>query len=181
MKVVTIWLVLACIVAQIVAFDLFRSRITSHVSISDIDSSIPNGTISSKYLSDQCDSDSWELVQSNERHRVYYLRGVCRWPWTDIHEKRCSYLDLNMCYINDGGNIRYQKFGRFLDTCTGCTLRSKDGSHTLLTCTCGRGKDNGGGTQESTIELNDDLYIKNGFLSCFGYTNFECPSNNVPY
>ncbi|OTA57906.1 hypothetical protein K449DRAFT_385969 [Hypoxylon sp. EC38] len=51
----------------------------------------------------------------------------------------------------------------------------------MLACTCGKGEHLGGATQEAAVQLDNLLYVKNGFLSCYGYTNFECPYNNVPY
>ncbi|KAI1214377.1 uncharacterized protein F4807DRAFT_456015 [Annulohypoxylon truncatum] len=128
----------------------------------------------------QCDSNSLGLVSSQERPGIYYLRGVCGNLYKGPHLSRCSFLDLSMCYINDGGNIRAQKMGNFLNSCDSCTLYSAHGSN-MLACTCARGELLGGGTQEAAVQLDDLLYVKNGFLSCYGYTNFECPYDDVPY
>ncbi|KAI1409968.1 hypothetical protein F5Y13DRAFT_78949 [Hypoxylon sp. FL1857] len=142
-------------------------------------STVGNGT-PSKDFRIQCDSSSLGLVDSQVRPGIYYLRGVCGGLYDDPHASRCSFLDLSMCYINDGGNIRAQKMGHFLDTCNSCVLYASHGSN-MLACTCGKGVNLGGGMQEAAVQLDDLLYVKNGFLSCYGYTNFECPDIDVPY
>ncbi|KAI1439989.1 hypothetical protein F5Y02DRAFT_424702 [Annulohypoxylon stygium] len=128
----------------------------------------------------QCDTRSFGLVQSQERPNIHYLRGVCGALYRNTYDSRCSFLDLSMCYVNDRGNIAAQRFGNFYDSCTDCTLYAASGSN-MLACTCARGPGAGGGTQIAAVHLDDLLYVKNGFLSCYGYTNFECPYDDVPY
>ncbi|KAL7623613.1 hypothetical protein AAE478_005165 [Parahypoxylon ruwenzoriense] len=128
----------------------------------------------------QCDSSSLGLVQSRSRPYIYYLRAICGGLYNDPHASRCSFLDLNMCYINDAGNIKAQQMGGFLNSCGGCTLYAAH-SDNMLGCTCGRGEASGGGAQEAAVHLDDLLFVKNGFLSCYGFTNFECPGDNDPY
>ncbi|KAI1798592.1 hypothetical protein F4811DRAFT_547898 [Daldinia bambusicola] len=128
----------------------------------------------------QCSSNSLGLVKSQTRSGIYYLRGVCSGRYNDAHASRCSFLDLSMCYANDGGNILPRKMGNFLASCERCVLYISHGAD-MLACTCGRGDRNGGGTQESAVQLDNLLYAKNGFLSCHGYTNFECPEADEPF
>ncbi|KAI1769921.1 hypothetical protein F4818DRAFT_308938 [Hypoxylon cercidicola] len=179
MKTITIWFVIVFVVAQITALEIHQNHALSSTSPGSTTASIFNGT-ASKDFRIQCDSGSLGLVRSPTRANIYYLRGVCGGLYSDPHGSRCSFLDLSMCYINDAGNIRPQKLGHFTDSCSGCTFYSSHGSN-MLACTCGRGDGGGGGIQEAAIELDNLLYVKNGFLSCYGYTNFECPGENVPY
>ncbi|KAI1656268.1 hypothetical protein F4813DRAFT_390949 [Daldinia decipiens] len=152
---------------------------TSSISSANSVPGIGNGT-PVKAFRLQCDSDSLELVQSQTRPGVYYLRGTCGGLYNDVHASRCSFLDLSMCYTNDGGNIRPQRMGHFLDSCDRCVLYTSQGT-SMLACTCAKGDHNGGGTQETAVQLDNLLYVKNGFLSCHGYTDFECPEANVPF
>ncbi|OTA96634.1 hypothetical protein M434DRAFT_27505 [Hypoxylon sp. CO27-5] len=177
MQAARIWTILISVLTVAVA--VRQDNAISSNSSAPSPSNVGDGT-PSKDFRVQCDSNSLGLVQSQTRQGIYYLRGVCGGVYNDPHASRCSFLDLNMCYINDGGNIRAQRLGGFLDSCTGCVLYSAHGSN-MLACTCGKGEHLGGGTQEAAIQLDNLLYVKNGFLSCYGYTNFECPYNNVPY
>ncbi|KAI2601715.1 hypothetical protein GGR54DRAFT_627384 [Hypoxylon sp. NC1633] len=136
-----------------------------------------NGTIV-KDIHSHCDNDSLGLVESRKKPGVYYVRGVCSGLYNDQYSKRCSFLDLNMCYQNVGGNIYAQKLGHLFGSCKSCILSMVDGA-AVLTCTC-TNKD-GSTIQRSSVHLDDLLSVKNGFLSCYGYTNFECPHINVPY
>ncbi|KAI0834240.1 hypothetical protein F5Y06DRAFT_279299 [Hypoxylon sp. FL0890] len=177
MQVTRIWFILGLLVTQVVsAIAAFHQNNTASNSTV---TSTGDGTAGKDFRL-ECDGSSMGLVQSHTRQGIYYLRGVCGGVYNDPHASRCSFLDLSMCYINDGGNIRAQRMGRLFDSCSNCVLYSSEGSN-MLACTCGRGEHNGGGTQEAAVQLDDLLYVKNGFLSCYGYTNFECPYIDVPY
>ncbi|XXG96385.1 hypothetical protein Hte_002667 [Hypoxylon texense] len=82
------------------------------------------------------------------------------------------------CYANDQGHIEPQKMGGFDGSCWGCTYYMSRGSG-VLDCTCAQG----GGTRRATYQLETVVYVKNGFLTCYGYTSFECPSENenIPF
>ncbi|KAI1456482.1 hypothetical protein F4805DRAFT_224795 [Annulohypoxylon moriforme] len=133
-----------------------------------------------KDMRPQCDGSSFGLVSSNERPGIYYLRGVCSGLYEDPNLTRCSYLDLSMCYTNDDGTLKPQKMGSFQNSCDNCALYSNHGTN-MLACTCGKSANLGGGTQQTAIQVDNLLSVKNGFLSCYGYTNFECPPGNVPF
>ncbi|KAI1470990.1 uncharacterized protein F4812DRAFT_412242 [Daldinia caldariorum] len=154
-------------------------KTSSPISFVKSASSIDNNTPIKDFRL-QCSSNSLGLVESQARPGIYYLRGVCSGRYNDAHASRCSFLDLSMCYANDGGNILPRKMGNFLASCERCVLYISHGAD-MLACTCGRGDHNGGGTQESAVQLDNLLYVKNGFLSCHGYTNFECPEVDEPF
>ncbi|KAI1374769.1 hypothetical protein F4677DRAFT_447035 [Hypoxylon crocopeplum] len=170
MQVTAFWFVLALVIARVMSKPAWISQ--NHAA--------PGDGTPVKDFRIQCDSNSLGLVESQARPGIYYLRGVCGGLYDDPNASRCSFLDLSMCYINDGGNIRAQKLGYFLDSCNNCALYAAHGTN-MLACTCTRGEHNGGGTQETAVQIDNLLYVKNGFLSCYGYTNFECPEITVPY
>ncbi|KAI1087838.1 hypothetical protein F5B19DRAFT_45272 [Rostrohypoxylon terebratum] len=181
MQIATILLVLTsmCVGSEAsAAMAVHRNDTVSRISTARSTSN--SGKTPEKDIRTQCDSGSFELVHSQERPNIYYLRGVCSGLYKNTHDPRCSFLDLSMCYINDRGNMVAQRFGNFYDSCTDCTLYAASGSN-MLACTCARGPGTGGGTQITGVQLDDLLYVKNGFLSCYGYTNFECPYLDVPY
>ncbi|KAI0885084.1 uncharacterized protein GGS22DRAFT_138548 [Annulohypoxylon maeteangense] len=182
MQIAAILLVLTsvCIGSEVsTAIRLQRDDIIVSANSTADSSGIGNGTLM-KDIRSQCDSNSFGLVSSQERMGVYYIRGVCGGLYKDRSLTRCSFLDLGMCYMNDGGTIKPGKLGDFHSSCSSCSLHIIH-DLSILACDCDKGPGNGWGTQPTTIQLDDLLVVKNGFISCYGYTNFECPAGNVPY
>ncbi|OTA99854.1 hypothetical protein M426DRAFT_15999 [Hypoxylon sp. CI-4A] len=181
MQVMTNWTILASVAVSVASSTTSMNQTPTITNDSSIHSSPkPGHGTPMKDFHLQCDSGSLGLVKSKERSGIYYLRAVCGGLYHDSGASRCSYLDLSMCYINDSGNLRAQKMGEFTDTCHDCVFYNAHGSN-MMACTCTRGDAYGGGTQETAVQLDDLLFAKNGFLSCYGFTNFECPNDDVPY
>ncbi|OTA57905.1 hypothetical protein K449DRAFT_467506 [Hypoxylon sp. EC38] len=105
MQAVRIWSILMSVAVAIRQDNAIPSNSTAPSR-----SNVGDGT-PSKDFRVQCDSNSLGLVQSQTRQVIYYLRGVCGGVYNDPHASRCSFLDLNMCYINDSGNIRALRGG----------------------------------------------------------------------
>ncbi|KAI1135821.1 hypothetical protein F5Y05DRAFT_415820 [Hypoxylon sp. FL0543] len=178
MQVTRAWFILGHVVASVVsAAATFHQN---HTASNSTPPSIGDGTPVKDFRL-ECDSNSMGLVDSQTRPGTYYLRGICGGLYDKFGASRCSFLDLGMCYVNSGGNMVAQKLGGLFGSCFDCVLYTAEGSSYVFACTCARREDQGGGTQEAAVHLQDLIYVKNGFLSCFGYTNFECPQLDVPY
>ncbi|EMR62129.1 hypothetical protein MGN70_000387 [Eutypa lata] len=118
------------------------------------------------------------LYLSKNEPITYYLIGHCGGVYDKPHDNRCSYLDLDLCYVNIDGNIRPSKLGGFSTHCYDCTYYTSSGRN-MLSCRCDGGHDEDH-LVDNTIVLDDIVGVKNGFLSCYDYTNFECPYADEP-
>ncbi|OTB13430.1 hypothetical protein K445DRAFT_24604 [Daldinia sp. EC12] len=138
-----------------------ESATSSPISPAKSVSGIGNGTLIKDFRL-QCDSNSLGLVQSQTRPGIYYLRGICSGLYNDAHASRCSFLDLSI--TNRQGAIRTTGETYVLRGWETFSVPATDVFSISL--------------KEPTYNL---LYSKDGFLSCHGYTNFECPDANEPF
>ncbi|RYP48349.1 hypothetical protein DL769_011211 [Monosporascus sp. CRB-8-3] len=120
------------------------------------------------------------LTESKTRQGVYYIAGTCSGLYDQFFATRCSYLDLDMCFVNVDGTIKPRMLGGFSSKCYDCShyVQQTTGTH-FLHCWCDAGHDEDH-LIENRINLDEVISVKNGFLSCFGITNFECPLPGEP-
>ncbi|KAI6021203.1 Cyanovirin-N [Pisolithus marmoratus] len=91
----------------------------------------------------------------------YYLENTeffatCR---KDTGSDQATSIDLNQCVTNNRGALQCTSAnGYYADTCENCGL-----SGTNLDCTCGNGS---GGTDSTSVNLNDCVGNSNGVLVC---------------
>ncbi|RYO95996.1 hypothetical protein DL765_011734 [Monosporascus sp. GIB2] len=89
-------------------------------------------------------------------------------------------LDLDMCFVNVDGNIKPRMLGGFSSKCYDCSHYAQQTTRThFLQCWCDAGHDKDH-LVENRINMDEVISVKNGFLSCFGITNFECPLPGDP-
>ncbi|KAI0384700.1 hypothetical protein F5Y04DRAFT_277431 [Hypomontagnella monticulosa] len=134
---------------------------------------IHNGTHMND-LREICNPREFDLVTSMKRRHVLYLKGTCKGIYSYPSDTRCSFLDLT---ININGEITPQKFGNFMQTCEGCVYYNYN-SYSFLSCYCLKDDQT---RHKYDIQMDGILYSKNGFLSCWGFTNFECPLGGYDY
>ncbi|KAK7756379.1 hypothetical protein SLS62_001605 [Diatrype stigma] len=91
------------------------------------------------------------LYLAKEKPITYYLIGHCGSVYDRPHDIRCSYLDLDLCFVNVDGKIVPRKLGGFSSSCFDCTYYGANGSN-MMKCNCNPGHDEDH-LIESTVNL----------------------------
>ncbi|KAL2130215.1 hypothetical protein VTI74DRAFT_6733 [Chaetomium olivicolor] len=104
----------------------------------------------------------------------HWLGLYCRNDLTAVFGYNYSWIDLDLCVGNSGGQLIPYDSGNYSQSCLNCDL-SHEQKTLILTCHCDKIPS---GRMTSSLDLNTAIYDDDGATGCFGHLGNKTLDNS---